>query len=151
MDELKHHVGNLGYKSEFNMGQLDFIRFDTILRRADDLQCQAILFKKEAILQYYAVVRNLYNNIRPLLMQNKKLKLVKQYNETFDTLYTKVMEWYSLKNKPFPVRLYKVIEIMHGDLLTLRQSIGLGIVMERKYADKTVIRKGLGVSKIKFG
>lgn len=139
-----------GFESEFNAGQLDFMRFDTILRKADEMQCQSVLFSRGAIVQYYAAVRSLFNNLKPLLVQNKKMKIVAQYEEVLDIIYSKVMDWNTLKNKPFPTTLYKAIETVHGDLLYLRQMIGIGIPMMRKFAEKTKIRKGLNVSKIKI-
>lgn len=100
------------------------------------------------MLQYYAVVRNLFNNIKPLLEQNHKKKIIKQYQENLNVIYSKLMEWYLIKNRKYPIDVYKAIETVHADLLDSRQMIGIGIPMNRKYGDKTIIRKGLHVSKI---
>ena len=143
-------AGKVSHHSEFNMGQMDFIRHDTILRKADEMQCQSILFSKVSVLGYYAAVRNLFMNLKPIFVQNRKLGIVKTLKNNLDTIYDKLMEWNAQKNKMFPTELYKAIEDTHSDLLNLRQEMGIGIVMLKKYADKTIIRKHLHVSKIRI-
>jgi len=139
------------YKSEFNAGAYDFERFDTILRMADDLQCRAVLCNKDALLQYYAVVRNIFNSIvSPFLRQNGKNIEADQYIEFFDRLFEKLMNWQERvkRSKTYPFQVYQAIEEVHGDLLLQRQFLGLGVPMSKQFAQSTLIDKGLGVSKV---
>lgn len=139
------------YKSEFNAGALDFERFDMILRKADDLRCQAVLMNKNSLLQYYAVTRTVYSSmIAPFLRQNKQTQRADDYREYFNVLFDKMMQWVEIrdKRKNYPIEIYQALELVHEDLLLLRQFMGIGIPMAKKFSDETLIRKALNVSKV---
>ena len=144
------------YKSEFNMGIFDFERLDTILKRIDDMSCEVTSLEKGSILPYFAAIKQLYYFLRPFITLCWRRDMTEKFDVRCDTLWLKVLDWHSeYRNNPtltdYPLGLVKEFDEFHSDMLTVKQTFGFGLVMNRELAVKTKIRKYLGVRGVKSG
>lgn len=144
------------FKSEYNTGVWDFGRLDEILKKIDETACAATCLDKQAVLPYFAANKQLYQFLRPFITLSWKKFMTNTFDATCDTLWLDVLEWHNeYRANPqltdFPLGLVKQLDIFHSNLLTVKQTFGFGLVMNRETSTKTKIRQYMRVVGVKGG
>lgn len=120
MDEA--HKGR--YQSEFNMGQYYFERFDKILCFLDEMGMRIKMYDKESFVflqPYFAGLKQLYINLRPLLVDKDR----KEYGKAFTDVENELIQ---MRKKPMnSIRVHKKLDRIHMNLLEVMQSNGMGL------------------------
>lgn len=115
---------NVGYKSEWNMTELDFKRMHEILKHIDEYSFQSTIGKTNNQMKYLCSLKALYRYIRPLLVEPKQ----KEYDRVFKNLRKEASTGNDIVEK---------IEDLHDDLMKIRQFAGMGMSISPKVRDPT--------------
>lgn len=134
-------------RSVFSMGQLDFFRFDAILKQIDMVAINIqvpdnIIQDKNILWQYFGGLYVFYLNIRPnIIAESGKKKddgkksedLQKAMDKYFLDARASLRLW--MRNaKPnretIPFDIVEKLERMHMILMELKQQLGIGIEMK---------------------
>jgi hypothetical protein len=143
------------YKSEFSMGVYDFERLDTILKNIDDASVRSTCLSKDAILPYFAATKQMYNFLRPFITLSWKKNVTVKMDRVCEELWIKTLDWHiedfriNKELSLYPLDLVKQIERFHSELLTIKQTFGFGLVMNRELATKSKIAKYLGTTNVR--
>jgi len=128
------------FKAEFSMGQLDYERYHNMLQAADMYAIRCRNFENSFVLPFYAVLKQLYANFRPIIFETKK----KDFEERFKLVEKEINRRQVAGSKlNFPLQIFRILEEIHFDLLEIKQLIGLGIEVRKEMAKKTIMRKAL--------
>ena len=119
---------DFGVKSEFNMALLDFERYDSMLRFADEAAIKVRIGKYEYIPSYYSVLKQIFINFIPFLHESA----AKELDEKFRYV-EKNME---IDKNKVRLSVANILEEIHRKLLILRQRIGLGLPVRKIHLDK---------------
>lgn len=120
-----------GYKSQFSMGQYDFIRFHELLLKLDALSIELNSGNYQNISVYYACLKTLFRSWRKLINETTK----KEIEELLVFLKDYVVRISSVANNSgeftFPAEVLDKIDKVHDELMDQKQIIGLGIVINK--------------------
>lgn len=138
------------FKSEYSMGQYDFIRLDKILTLMDEYAIQVQLFNPDSLLLFYGILWELYKNFRSILFESIRTKFEKQFSQIRKDVYDEVSRLNSLRNKGVVMPVISIsimdeLDKIQMDLLEIRQIIGLGITVEKIESMKTKLERAMGV------
>ena len=143
------------YFSEFSMGELDFRRFDGILKEIDRCSgmvnsCQYPTLKM--MQEYLANLMILFDYFKPLIGYPKVEEELKGIIET-GIIHKRMWEKSENINAPYSkVKILKFVDqlnLLKSKLYTLKQYIGLGIVVKRAYTASERISSSFGRNKSK--
>ena len=124
MEEKKYQSK---FRSVYSMGDKDFIRFDYLLTRADDLGIAVRCGNYRAINEYCQTLKALYDNWRPLIFEDKQKELDDMFKE-IDSQITVIENKMTQGSIVKMDRKYiTMLSDIHRLLLDLKQWIGLGI------------------------
>lgn len=158
----KQKIG--GYKSEFSMGELDFQRLHEILKMINYCSFYLGNGKYEYMKSLYSILTVFYDDIRPTFARSDEEK-VKKIDKKIVEIGKKVdradMSFHNLVNKKkmyydplandivSPNKLIseatKELMELKREILDIKQSIGLGLILEKMFTQKDLLAKGLGV------
>lgn len=146
---------NSKYKSEFNATAYEFERIDGILKTCDENSARATCLDKSAILPYFSSIKQLYSFLRPFVTLCWKKGTTSHFDKRIDDTWLSVLEWHKeFRENPrfvtYPLGLVKHLDILHTDLLVVKQVFGFGIPLNREHAVKTRIRNYMQVRGGKF-
>ena len=137
------------FTSEFSMGQFDFARLDKTLTEVDRLSglvTSTDIPTLEMMQHFFAQLKNLYDNFRPIISNGK---ITKELDEVVTEGKRRKRNWEQSRASGLPVN--KVIILEFVDLLDvfktrlydLKQVIGLGIQVRRNMTTAEKIRQGV--------
>ncbi len=132
-------------RSEFGMGQFDFIRYARLLDKADVLMEEVLNYNLKAIMPFFVILRVIYANFRPIVFETKRTEFQKKFNEI-----KKLIEDWQKKSEEegktqIPITLIDKLETFYQDLLELKQIINLGIRTEREESPLTKLKRAAGL------
>ena len=131
VEEVKRPV----LKSQFSMGQLDFIRYDKLLSAADMYGVMVEDGNKDAIKPFFSCLNQFYRQIRWMTVKRQEadaLKLrIKQNIRTMEDYEARGMDFSSVL-----ANLRKDIELFANIVYELKQFCGLGINVEKVLSEK---------------
>lgn len=137
------------FTSEFSMGQFDFARLDKTLTQVDYLSglvTSTALPSLEMMQQFFAQLKNLYDNFRPIISNGsvtKELDLVVKEGKA------RKRQWENSQrtNTPLnPVKITDFVDLLDAfktRLYDLKQVIGLGIQVRRNMTTAEKIKQGV--------
>jgi hypothetical protein len=126
------------FKAQYSMGELDYMRYDIMLKMSDEFRIRTICRDSSAIEPYYAVLNTLYANWRQLIIDLNK------FDELFEKMNKALKDWKAQTGiKTFPITLAEMLLNVHRDLLCLKQIIGLGIPVQKDEKFGTKARRAL--------
>jgi len=137
------------FTSEFSMGQFDFARLDKTLTQVDFLSglvTSTDLPSLEMMQQFFAQLKNLYDNFRPII---SNATVTKELDEVVKEGKLRKRQWEnSVKTgSPInPVRITEFVDILDAfktRLYDLKQMIGLGIQVRRNMTTAEKIKQGV--------
>lgn len=125
------------------MGELDFNRFDLILRAMDTLALSCGSQDPYAVKPYLNALKIFYRYLRPILYDSVKNRL----DMDFEDLKREIEGWLLVDKgyTRFPRNTYDKLDKLHTTLLEIRQIVGLGIVVRSQESLKKRLERGLGV------
>lgn len=119
------------YRAEISMYSLDYERYHSLLKKADELAILVLNEDPAALRPYFSVLLTIYINFRPLFLKGVDetcKKVISEINAEF--------EIWRKKNrgnlKFFPTSLAHKLFSFHSYLLTMKQLCGLGIKVEKE-------------------
>ena len=123
------------WTSTFNMTQLDLLRMDQILHHIDEsyFQCSQLSFK--ALMPYLFSLKSLYHYMRPLTHESVRLRFDKDFLE---------MEKLLMRELKFTWNTLGQIEILHNNMMDLRQMLNLGTATKRYVNDRKYLKPEFG-------
>ena len=137
------------FTSEFSMGQYDFQRLDKTLTRVDDLSAlitSTDLPSLEMMQQFFAQLKNLYDNFRPIISNatiTQELDLVVKEGK----LRKRVWERSKAAGMPMSnIKILEFVDLMDNfktRLYDLKQVIGMGIQVKRNMTTAERIKQGI--------
>lgn len=138
------------YKSDFNAGVFEFERMDMLLREIDRLSVYTTNLNRDAILEYFALVKQFYMFLRPFVLFGFTETVRNQFDENCNNLWLETLD-YKLElmqnsNTKYPLGLVKRIGDFYGELGLMKQLIGLGTPLTKEEKPATVIRRYLKAS-----
>tara|TARA_R100000306_G_C4321688_1_gene115456 strand:+ start:57 stop:506 length:450 start_codon:yes stop_codon:yes gene_type:complete len=128
--------------SEIQPWGLEFLRFDQLLKAADDLAIQVRMYNDQAIHQYWVILEQLYIIMYPYMEWGSR----KFWDDMNETIYKKHDEWEEDDSngvKEFPKELIKELTNYHRQLLVTKQMLGLGIPLSRSIGTKGKMKNAL--------
>jgi len=134
------------YTAQYSMGELDYMRYDALLKLADEMtiiiKCRSTPeARSEAyhiVEPYYSVLYTLYLNWRALIRDLKK------FDELFDKIDKSMNDWRKQTGtKQFPNTLADSLVNIYKELLNIKQLIGLGINVRKEEKFTTKARRAL--------
>ena len=133
------------YKTEHNMGQLDFYRYDALLKLADEaaVQCKLPPIFPNNILNYYIILDQVYINFRAIMdKENRKL-----IDDQFQKLQNNIFDGESVTHNKKVTKINKSLILdlrnMHMKILEVKQVLGLGIPILKKETQMKKMRRVL--------
>ena len=145
-DSKKDYKWKPKYKAQYSMGELDYIRYDSLLKFCDELRiiinCRSTQASRDqaydAIEPYYATLDTVYVNWRQLILDLNK------FDELFKEVDKAIIDWRKQGgNKQFPETLAEKLKFIHKELLGIKQIIGLGINLQKDEKFTTKARRAL--------
>jgi hypothetical protein len=134
-------------KSEFSMGQYDFIRYDKILTTMDQLAIEVGMMNVDALKGFHAVLWELYKNFRPIIIDAKRTDYEKRFREIKGKINQEISRSRGLEEDSGELtvsdEIIDELDNLQMDLLEIKQLIGLGIMLGRTYTKEELIAKGL--------
>jgi len=148
-DEINKNSWRPKFTSEFSMGQFDFARLDKTLTETDRLSSivtSTDLPNLEMMQQFFAQLKNLYDNFRPIISHGN---VIKELDAVVTEGKHRKRIWENARRSSMPFSPVKVLEFV--DLLdafktrlySLKQVIGLGIQVRRNMSISEKIRQGV--------
>lgn len=137
------------FTSEYSMGQFDFARLDKTLTEVDLLSATITstdLPPLELMQRFFAQLKNLYDNFRPIISNGKIIDELANYIK--EGKRRKRM-WENSKRTGVsisPVIILEFVDLLDNlktRLYEIRQVIGLGIVVKRNMSTADKIRQGV--------
>jgi len=137
------------FTSEFSMGQFDFARLDKTLTQTDLLSGMVTstdLPSLEMMQQYFAQLKNLYDNFRPIISNGKvttELDAVVKEGKRRKRVWEQSIKSGMVTSK---IQVLEFVDLMDGfktRLYDLKQIIGLGIQVRRNMTIQEKIRQGV--------
>jgi hypothetical protein len=127
------------YLSEFNMTFLYFERFNEILKQIDEYGVRLNMYDTTAVLPSFALMRQLYRNLKVYMVKPTADKLDKQFNQVSNdiTILT--------RKKQAPMRLFQALGEINEALVETMQFAGFGVMLRRNFTDMQRAKKALGV------
>lgn len=137
------------FTSEYSMGQFDFSRLDKTLTQVDYLSAvitSTDLPQLELMQQFFAQLKNLYDNFRPIISNAKITEELAGYIK--EGKRRKRMWEGSRRNgmQTSPVIILEFVDLLDNlktRLYEIRQVIGLGIVVRRNMSTAEKIKQGV--------
>lgn len=137
------------FTSEFSMGQFDFARLDKTLTQTDLLSGMVTstdLPSLELMQQYFAQLKNLYDNFRPII---SNANITEELDEVVKEGKSRKRKWENAKKNGMPMNQIQILEFV--DLLDafktrlydLKQVIGLGIQVRKYMSTSDKIKQGI--------
>lgn len=148
-DEINKNSWRPKFTSEFSMGQFDFARLDKTLTETDRLSSivtSTDLPNLEMMQQFFAQLKNLYDNFRPIISHGN---VIKELDAVVIEGKQRKRVWENARRSNMPFNQVKILEFV--DLLdafktrlySLKQVIGLGIQVRRNMSISEKIRQGV--------
>lgn len=135
------------FKSEFNMGEQHFKRWNDILEALDYHSVRIGLFNRESLqfLQpYWSLLQTLFINISPIIDHD----VDEDYQDRF-IIILKEIQTPKTEGKKINIHTHLELLKLHKDLCYLMQIKGLGIWAVRDISETEKIRNRLGIGKKK--
>ena len=135
------------WQAEFNMGELDFRRFDIILKNVDQFGFMVFNGDTNAIRPYYSSLHQLFNNWKCLILKAVVQDIEEKFNES-SLLISQIDEDKSNSRHPNPRTVNRVVSLLdwiNCTLIDVKQKIGIGIPLTTSRSEKTNIENYLGV------
>lgn len=117
------------FMSLYSMGQLDFIRYDGLLRMVDELSVNVNIGMpalNRHIPPYFSILEQVYINLQSVLTPQDK----QGYEARFDEMRMLI------RNGKYTYTLVDDLKKMNKDLVNLRQKAGFGLVTVGALSDK---------------
>lgn len=134
-------------KSEHNMGQLDFYRYDALLKIADQIGLSVKIppFEPSDVINYYKILDQIYINFRALMNQNNKKELDEIFKKIQDKIFSPGTINQGKNNIKIDVSLLYDLRELHKVLLEVKQILGLGVPVFKKEAQNKRLKRVLGI------
>lgn len=134
------------FKAELSMGMYDYMRYDKRLELADQLDIEINNGNTKAIPLFFAVLKNLYRNFRPIVYDAVRVR----FDDKFSELKKLFMHWKYIESQEgrpqVPMTLMDSLGNFYADLLELKQMIGLGIRVERQESFDKKLKRAAGLT-----
>jgi len=137
------------FQSQYSMGEYDFARYDKTLSRIDELGAivnSCYLPSLELMQQFFSELINLYDDFRPLIS-------TENISKSFDAVVEQGVKlkriWENSQKSNMPVNSYRIFEfvdlcrILKRKLYSIKQVIGLGIMVKRNMTTQEKIKRGI--------
>lgn len=121
---------------------LEFLRFDQLLKAADELAIQVRMYNNEVIHQYWVILYQLYMMMRPYFSDGSKHFYI-DINKKLTKIHDDWEEDYKNGYKETPKELIKELTWYHEQILMTKQFIGLGIPMSQHFDAKQKMKNAL--------
>jgi len=137
------------FTSEFSMGQFDFARLDKTLTQTDllsGLVTSTDLPTLEMMQQYFAQLKNLYDNFRPIVstaVVTKELDAVVTEGKKRKRIWEQSVKAGMPMNKIQILEFVDLMDAFKTRLYDLKQVIGLGIQVRRNMTIAEKIKQGV--------
>jgi len=138
------------FLSEYSMGELDFQRFNQTLTHIDFLSSEVNsthLPSLELMQKFFAELINLYDDFRPLIS-------IGTITADFDNIITKGIKikrrWEDAQKSGTPMNQFLIFNFIDlcrtikTKLYSIKQVIGLGIVVKKNLSTQEKIKMGMG-------
>jgi len=139
------------FRAEFSMGQLDYERYDAILRKLNYVAVQCRAGRKSFVFPFYALLKELWIIFQSTgTVYQTEIEAVKVNWDELETMMKferrkeSIMPSH-LKQGYFPFKSVEKIEELYVRLMEIKQMIGLGIQIERTFTDKSLMKRGMGL------
>lgn len=137
------------FTSEFSMGQLDFARIDKTLTETDFLAALVTstdLPQLELMQRYFAQLKNLYDNFKPIISNAKvteEIDGIIKKGKTLKRVWENSAKTSSHINKVRILEFVDLLDALKTRLYSLKQVIGLGIQVRRNMTTAEKIKQGV--------
>lgn len=121
---------------------LEFLRFDQLLKAADDLAIQVRMYNTEVIHQYWVVLYQLFMMMQPYMAEGS-LRYYKDINKTTQELFEDFEEDTKQGFKEVPKELILNLTEYHESVLKTKHYLGLGIPMSTNFDTKKKMKNAL--------
>lgn len=137
------------FQSEFSMGEYDFARYNKTLINIDSLSGMVnstAIPSLELMQKFLSELINLFDNFRPLISVPTK---VTEFDNLVEKCATLKRRWESSKRTSSPFSKKLIFQFVDGckelktKLYSIKQVIGLGIVVKRNMTTAERIKKGI--------
>lgn len=143
-------------KSKFSMGELDFIRYDMLLKNLDTIafnarhspECEKLL------MPWYSALYELYLNFRPILYETSKQELDINFRSLRSAIDTELFRinhnksdmgrvWAKSSATSVSYYLIDKMDKVQMKLMEIKQICGLGISVKKEFSEKRLIKENL--------
>ena len=133
------------YKTEHNMGQLDFYRYDALLKLADEqsLGCKLPPIQPWNILNYYKILDQLYMNFRAVMDKENRGIIDKKFKNIQDNIFDGKSVTHNKKVTKIDKSLISDLRDMHMKILEVKQILGLGVPVIKSESQMKKMRRVL--------
>jgi len=130
-------------RSEYSMGQYDFIRYDRLLSAMDELSVQVSSYNVNALLPFHSVLWELFKNFSPIMIDIKREEYKSKFKNLRDRILEEINRGSNDDNATIDQNLIDELDDIQIELLGIKQIIGLGIMISKDYSREDLIKKGL--------
>ena len=125
-------------RTEWNMAEFDLIRYDEMLKLADRLAIEIRAFDPTHIIEYNAILQQIYVNFKPIARTHKYVELDQKVQEIQDTII-------KIKKKQHSCTFKDLLDMLdiHAKLLDIKQELGLGVPVKNWLDEKAALRESL--------
>lgn len=129
------------FQSEFTMGELEFKRFHALFTWKDYCAIQVNSLNLEYCQPYYAVLKQIYKNIRWILAQKIKVKLDRAFLVLRQLINSEVLSKIGMGTLSY--RMLDLFDEIDMELMSVKQLSGLGIAVRRKESKYAKAKRAL--------
>lgn len=145
-EQPKHNEkGKHRFKSEFSMGELDFQRFDTLLKFIDAYSFRLRMGHYQYMKHLYSLLCILYNYWKPVLYDSNEVIEIDTIIDELEIslpIAEKVLED-ETEPTVFINKISTKVLSLHKKIMNLKQDVGLGIVVKSEMSNRKMIKLGV--------
>ena len=148
MSEEKDFKYSPEFKAQFDMGQLDYLRYNEWLKQTEACSAEinsCAIPSLEQVQKYFASLNVLYKCWKTLIFStvqdelDKKIKLAREDKRLWERNLSSGMPL----NKVIIFRLIDNLDEIHTKLMDIKQKVGLGIRVKRTMSTAEKIKVGI--------
>lgn len=131
-------------KSEFSPGESEFQRYFVLSSTLDEMSAQVGIGNFQALIPFWSILWTLYKDMNALLTKETQDQYKVKFREMRKRIYAELNAAGDGEYQ-MPVQLQDDLDDLQMDVLSLKQSAGLGIIGKKEISLHKKLEQGLGM------
>ena len=135
-DNTNTDIDHMHLKSQYSMGQLDFMRYHELLKQVDEIGFNVGLERPQRFIRaYFSVLEQLYINLQATMTPEQRT----MFDAEFDRMRNLI------EGTKYTKTLILSLKDMNKKLIRIKQAAGMGLSVQKEYTDKEIKKTIYGI------